>query len=107
MKNKTFNISISDNKNLKSQTLLIEGDLCIKNAVAIKQILQSIKLKGDSMTFQLKNVERIDITFIQLIRSFRIFLKDSGVETFIKTDLNQETERLLRNAGFDNTLYIN
>jgi anti-anti-sigma regulatory factor len=104
MKPKTYNIKISDNKEPGSQTVIVEGDLSFKNAIAVKKTLHSLKLNGDTVIFQLKNVERLDITSIQSIRAIRNSLNIMGKNTHIRGELPPEIERLLKNTGFDNTL---
>jgi anti-anti-sigma regulatory factor len=104
MKNKSYNIKISEDKVLKSHTVTMEGDLGLKNAIALKQTFQMQKFKHDTVLFQLKNVEKLDITTIQTLRAIRLALNKTGKKTQMQADLTPEVERLLKNTGFDNTL---
>lgn len=104
MKSKTYNIKNSDDRELKLQTVMMEGDLGIKNSLAVKQTIQGIKFKGETVLFQLKNVEKLDITTIQTLRAIRTALNKTGKKTKLQAELTPEVERLLKNTGFDNTL---
>jgi anti-anti-sigma regulatory factor len=104
MKNKTFIIKTLNSKDSKSQTVVFEGDLGIKNAEAIKNTVETLKLNSDTVSFHLKSVEKLDITTLQTIRAFSKVLTDKGKNISMVTDLPQEIERLLKNTGFDKIL---
>jgi len=104
MKNKTFNIVSMNGKGTKGQTIVLEGDLGIKNTEAIKNALQSLKINSDTITFKLRSVEKLDITSIQNIRALKNALTEKGKNVSVTSELPPEIERLLNNTGFDNTL---
>jgi hypothetical protein len=101
MKNKTFIIKTLYNKDSKSQTVVFEGDLGIKNAESIKTSVQTLKINSDSVSIHLKNVEKLDITTIQILRAMRFDLTGKGKKINIILELPHEIERLLNNTGFD------
>jgi anti-anti-sigma regulatory factor len=101
MKNRTFIIKTLNNKDSKGQTIIFEGDLGIKNAEAIKNTLQTIKVSSDTVSLHLKNVEKLDITTLQILKAFETNLSDKQKTINIVTELPQEIERLLNNTGFD------
>jgi len=104
MKNKTFIIKNLTGKDPKIQTVVFEGDLGIKNAEDIKKSIQTTKFSVDTVIFQLKNVEKLDITTIQTLRALRSSLRDKGKNVTLTSDVPQEIERLLLNTGFNKTL---
>jgi hypothetical protein len=104
MKSKTFNVKTSIDKSVNAQTLIFEGDLGIKNAQGIMKTLQALTFSGDSVIMTVKNVEKLDITFIQTIRAIRTALEKDGKKTSIVLELPLEIERLLINTGFDKRL---
>ncbi len=104
MKNKTFIIKNMAGKDPKIMTVVFEGDLGIKNAEDIKKTVQTLKFNADSVTLQLKNVEKLDITTIQTLRALRKSLNDKGKNVSLTSSVPQEIERLLSNTGFDKTL---
>jgi len=102
MKNKTFIIKTLNNKDSKSQTVVFEGDLGIKNAELIKNTVQALKFNSDSVSIHLKSVEKMDITTIQILRALKIALTSRGKKISMIMELPHEIERLLKNTGFDN-----
>lgn len=101
MKMKTF--SINRSVQADSQTFVMEGDLSIRNAAAIRKTILSHKA-GESVELHLKNVEKLDITTVQLIFSFRNFIESQGKKFNIIPELKPETEKLLKTTGFENIL---
>jgi hypothetical protein len=101
MKNKTFIIKTLNEDGSKAETLVIEGDLGIKNAEAIKSAIKSINIKMNSVKIYLKNVGKLDITTIQTIRAFSNDLGNKGKTVSLIAELPSEIERLLTNTGFD------
>lgn len=101
MKNKTY--SILKKGQLDSQTFVMEGDLGIRNAAAIKKTILSHK-PGESVELHLKNVEKLDITTVQLIFSFRKMLENQGKKFRLIPELSAETEKLLKSTGFEKLL---
>jgi anti-anti-sigma regulatory factor len=101
MKNKTFIIKTLNNKDPKSQTVVFEGDLGIKNAELIKTTVQALKFNSDTVSIQLKSVEKLDITTIQTLRAMKIALAGKGKKINMILELPNEIERLLKNTGFD------
>src|SRR5512133_3286582 len=100
MKSKTFTIKSLNNKSLKVQTMIFEGDLGINNAVAIKKTIQAVTFNGDPVTFHLKNVEKLDITLIQTLRALKTVLQKDGIKCSIISEVPREIDRLLTNTGF-------
>jgi anti-anti-sigma regulatory factor len=101
MKNKTFSIKTSANKNAGTQTVVIEGDLGINNAEAIKKAVSAIKFNAENITLELRNIEKFDITSIQLFRAFKNNFTGKGEKINVISEFPQEIERLLVNTGFE------
>ena len=104
MKNKTFSIKTSIDKSSKVQNLFFEGNLALINASAIKKTIQAMTFKSDSVIIHLSSVEKLDITFIQIIRALRIVLEKEGKKTSTVSEVPGDIERLLTNSGFYKTL---
>lgn len=104
MKQKSFNCKINEGDNPGSQTLILEGDLGLRNSSAIGTFLNSATFNCEKVTIHLKNVEKIDITTIQYIKSLQQQLLASRVKTEIISDLPDELKRLLGNTGFSSLL---
>ena len=100
MNKNTFDIKSRKEKGSKTQTLVFEGDLSFKNAVLIKKRMDALKITGDTIRFQLLNVDNLDITFIQMIYSLVSPLKNKGKEIEIISEIPEDMKKVLINAGF-------
>ena len=104
MKQKSFNIRNITGKGDKAQTLILEGDLGIKNAAAMTKTLLSLKFNGEKLIFNLRKVEKLDITTIQVVRSFEKHLTDMGIKIEITSEFSDDIKKLLANTGFTSSL---
>ncbi len=104
MKQKSFNIRNITGKGDKAQTLILEGDLGIKNAAAMTKTLLSLKFNGEKLIFNLRKVEKLDITTIQVVRSFEKYLTDMGIKIEITSEFSDDIKKLLANTGFTSSL---
>ena len=104
MKNKTFIIKTSNDKNSNIITVIFEGDLGIKNAVAIKNSIQAIKFNTNSVVLNLQNVEKLDITTVQTLNALRTSLRGKGQKIELLAEIPVDIEKLLKNTGFSKTL---
>lgn len=101
MKTVTFKLRATENKKDKITDVVLEGDLSLKNARDIRKAIQSYKQLTGTVKLEIKNPEKFDITAIQTITAFRRLLANEGKTILITTGFTPETERLLKNAGFD------
>jgi anti-anti-sigma regulatory factor len=101
MKTVTFKMKVTENKKDKITDLVLEGDLSLKNAGDIRKAIQSYKQFTSTVKLEIRNPEKFDITTIQTITAFRRLLANEGKTILIRTEFTPETERLLKNAGFD------
>ena len=100
MNNSNFKIKSRKEKGSRAQFLSFEGDLNIKNSFLIKKRMEAIKITGDPIRFHLSQVEDLDLTFIQLMYSFIDLLRSKGKEIAITSDLTEDMQKILINAGF-------
>ena len=83
----------------KIQSLIIEGDLGVSNAEALKAKLLAIDFKYD-VSIQLTNIETVDMAGIQIIYSLTKSLTAKGLNPKLKAELNERQAEVLRNTGF-------
>lgn len=100
MKKETFKLRSVSKKGSGIQVLNIQGDLSIKNAEKLKKKLDNMRFSGTALTINLSNVEILDITCIQILKSLAEDLLIQGRKINILTDLSEDLQRLLSNAGF-------
>ena len=95
-----FDIRSKKENGSKTQTLVLEGDLSIRNAALIKKKLAAVKFTGDIIRIHLNNVDNLDITIIQIMYSLVNTLENQGKKIEIYSELPDDLEKVLINAGF-------
>jgi ABC-type transporter Mla MlaB component len=100
MKQKTFNCKINEGDNPGSQTLVLEGDLGMRNSSAIGTFLNAATFNCEKVTVHLKNVEKLDVTTIQYVKALEQQLLRNQLQVGIVAELPEELKRLLANSGF-------
>lgn len=94
-----FNTDLSENAKGKNMRLIFSGYLTLQNANKIKSNLLS--QKGDFSQIELvaKDVRGIDVSFLQLVESFRQTNEQEGKKVKIAMDLPYDLKTLMANAG--------
>ena len=105
-KNK-FNIKSRKEKGSKTQTLVLEGDLSFRNAALIKKKINAVKFSDDTISIHLTNVDNLDITIIQMLYSLSNKLGDQGKKTKIISELPEDLNKVIGNAGFKELIKTN
>lgn len=100
MKQKTFSIKSSVAGDMKSMDVMLEGDLGIRNAAAIKKSLTAIEFQAENAKFHFRNVEKIDITTIQTFAALSRHLHMKGKKAESDVSFSPEICELLKNTGF-------
>lgn len=100
MKQKTFSIKSSVAGDMKSMDVILEGDLGIRNAAAIKKSLMAVGFQTGNITFHFRNVEKIDITTIQTFVAVSRHLQMIGKKAASAQAFPAEICELLKNTGF-------
>ncbi len=81
----------------KKPVYRIEGDYSINNIERIKEELKKILENDKKIHLDIKNIENIDLTAIQLLYSLKKYLKEDfsfGIE------LKEDQKQILLNSGF-------
>jgi ABC-type transporter Mla MlaB component len=100
----TENFNIDYKKNNGEIAIVFSGQLTISS---IKKMTESIKANIDNpekVLINVKDVENLDLTFIQLIQSIKNSGKKNGYEVSVSMKLPEDLSSLLINAGFGNLL---
>jgi len=85
----------------KGNTLLLSGDLTIANADYIKQELMKALEKYTVIKLEIDEVERLDLSVLQLIYAFRRAALSSGKEIHVKVNLPDDVEQMVRLSGLE------
>ena len=81
--------------------MVVEKELTIYTVLEIKENFLEAIDHFDALDIQIKNVENIDLSFIQLIESLRKTAEEYDKQISISAELIDETKALVNNAGFD------
>jgi hypothetical protein len=99
----TFNIKsdVTEDSTGKKIKLVFTGYLTLQNAKEIKSVLQN--QSGDFMSVELmaKEVAGIDVSFLQIVESYRKANHEGGKKVKILMDLPYDLKTMLANAGIE------
>jgi anti-anti-sigma regulatory factor len=84
--------------------LKIKGNLTIKNCNQFKENLMKVTYSNGNFLLSLKDLEDIDMTGIQMIRSVRFFCKEAGKRLTIIWPQKEAIKNLLDRAGILKTI---
>ncbi len=97
----TFNLhtDVTEDGSGRKIRMVFSGYLTLQNAKQIKENLQ--KQNGDFENVELwaKDVSGIDVSFLQILESYRMRHTAEGKKVNIKMDLPYDLKTLLANAG--------
>ncbi len=102
----TENFNIDYKKNNGELAIVFSGQLTISS---IKKMTESLKANIDNpkkVAISTKDVENLDLTFIQLIQSVKNSGKKNGYEVSVSMKLPDDLSSLLVNAGFGSLLQL-
>ncbi len=97
----TFNLKtdISEDGKGKKIRMIFSGYLTLQNAAEIKAILQPINGEFANLELWARDVSGIDVSFLQILESYRKTHEADGKKVKILMDLPYDLKTLLANAG--------
>lgn len=96
------NINISPKRASKQgNTLYVSGDLTVGNAAYLKEELIKALGKYSLINLEIDEVERLDLSVLQLIYAFQRAALSSGKEVQIGMNLPEDIQQLVRLSGLD------
>ncbi len=98
MSKKNKNIKITQ-KNKETVVLDFSDNLTIDEAISIKESLSETMGKGENILIKGKKINNIDLTFVQLLKSFERTCIKEGKNISIDLELPEEIQALLTNSG--------
>jgi len=99
--NKYVSITPYGDEKEKKARMTIEKELTIYTALEIKEYFLEAVEKFNEIKIQIKDVENIDLSFIQLIESLRKTAEEYNKKINISAELKDGTRELVENSGFD------
>jgi len=84
----------------KKSTVLVDGDLNVKNAESIKAMLLKVAGMKNALELKVENVKSLDLSFLQILFAFITSEKASGRKISVIFNLSDENKSLLTRSGF-------
>jgi ABC-type transporter Mla MlaB component len=100
----TENFNIDYKKNNGELTIVFSGQLTISSVKKITESLKANIENPEKVLISVKDVENLDLTFVQLIQSIKNSGKKNGYEVSVSMKLPEDLSSLLVNGGFGNLL---
>lgn len=98
----TSNYKVSLKKENDKLEIIFSGQLIIYNIDKIIAETKDEILKAKSISINVKDVENLDLTFIQFLYSVKLSAKRNNIDFNIDIKLPEELSLLVKNAGFIN-----
>ncbi|MBB6479014.1 STAS domain-containing protein [Spirochaeta isovalerica] len=88
------------------QVLTFEGSQTIEKAQSVKEsLLQALKSKKEKILINLSKVEKVDLSFLQLLHAAGLEAEKKGKELSLSGDIPDDFISAVKLAGFDRNLY--
>jgi len=91
---------VENNSRLQNTILVLEGDLAVDKAGALKIMLQDALKNAESVAINFKDNHKIDITFLQLVCSAHHSALLSGKNLNLSEKMPDNLKNLLKSAGY-------
>jgi ABC-type transporter Mla MlaB component len=98
MKQETYVVSNSREEN-GDYELVFEGDLGIKNITSIKKSLALTEFRECNVRINFRNVEKLDLSTIQILDSYKRTLNDNGCKTVVSAVFPEDLQGLILKSG--------
>lgn len=99
MENFKISSTVTDDSGEPGLNMVFEGTLTLTNSKEIKETLEKQKQDYSKIALTVKNVAGLDVSFLQIIESYRRSIEENGGRVKISMDLPYDLKTLLSNAG--------
>ena len=83
-----------------AMVLVLDGELAIQRAVALRESLMDRLLTGNAIDLDLSNVTAIDVSGLQLLCSMHRTARNAGGDIRIASPLSAAVAQMVESAGF-------
>jgi len=105
-KNKKYSITKEIDENTNTMSVIVEGELSLKYVNDIREDIKSATRDVKNLKMIIRNVDMIDLSFLQLVISLQNTYKNEKKYFLIEFEIDQENRDLLINSGFKELLKI-
>jgi anti-anti-sigma regulatory factor len=90
------------------EVLEFSGVLTVENSENIKdELLAATRNLNNKVNIEIKDVQEIDISFIQIILAFINYMDDHHISSKFEWALDADIQELIEGVGFGNELFLN
>jgi anti-anti-sigma factor len=93
-------IKIDTLENKNTTRIVFSGNLSVANAAEMHEQLRKFEWQTPEISIQTKEVENMDLSFLQLLFSFAKEMKNSGKKLIFDFRFGEEMERIFKESGF-------
>lgn len=106
MSNENISTTISNQNGEKVVSIDIKQNLTQMNAEDIKnELIDSIN-SFDNLQINIRNIEGIDLSVIQILHAFRITAKELNKKVEFNVNLSDDVKTIVLDAGFNDKLCL-
>jgi len=95
---KRFGVKTSSHQNVP---LLFEGNLTIRRAVEIRDMILNHFKNNDSLMISFGKVDSVDISFLQLLCSMHMLAVKENKTVRLDTPVSDELKKVMRHTGYE------
>jgi len=106
MENTKLTITQGRKKDVKNGTILFEGELTYNEVDEIKKKITPTIQKYDELNIQLRNIENLDLTCIQLLFAFQKSFRALNKKLTFDIELPNDIKALIEHSGFSQIINI-
>ena len=106
LKDATIYVQPSRRKKIKKTKVLLEGSLTISNVGQFMKEVTPLFDTFDYVDFQLKNIDRLDLSYIQLLFHLKSFYGQRNKSVTIDSELSGEIKKIVVQSGFEDLMFL-
>ena len=106
IKDAVIHLKPSRRKKIRKTKVLLEGSLTINNVNQFKEEVTPLFDSYDYVDFQLKNIDRLDLSYIQMLFHLKQFYGNRNKSVTIDSELSGEIKKVVVQSGFEDLMFL-
>lgn len=103
-KNRKYSITTENDDNTNIRSVIADGELSLRFIYEIREDIKSAISGVKNLKMIIRNVDMIDLSFLQLVISLQNKYKTEKKKISIEFEVDQENRDLMINSGFEELL---
>ena len=100
------NYAVKCNNKKGLTEIVFSGQLVINNIEKIIENVRTNLKKVNTRKFIVKDVENVDLTFVQMLYSLKKSGEKEGIESTLSISVSDDLQKLLTSSGFTNLIFV-